>query len=280
MNETLFRSYEVRAEVRDGDNGTIAATVNVLGSPDSYNSVIMPGAIRQEVIDAFLRDGFVADGHNWGQPIAMPTMLEMRGNDLVGEAAFHSDPDSQRVRTRCAERMAAGLSVGTSIGFQIDWSEVREFASGAKMLQWADDNGMPGLDREAIAALDYCWAIPRVTRLFEWSVATVPSNPKALAASVRSILTEERSGLTLADHLDSALAAASGALARFSGYRELRAAEGRRVSPDRFAQIRELASSLSDLAQACEIPVEAPAIDDTPDRVSALRSFLLRTTAP
>jgi len=167
MNETLFRSYEVRAEVRDGDNGTIAATVNVLGSPDSYNSVIMPGAIRQEVIDAFLRDGFVADGHNWGQPIAMPTMLEMRGNDLVGEAAFHSDPDSQRVRTRCAERMAAGLSVGTSIGFQIDWSEVREFASGAKMLQWADDNGMPGLDREAIAALDYCWAIPRVTRLFE-----------------------------------------------------------------------------------------------------------------
>lgn len=278
MNETLFRSYEVRAEVREEGNGSIAATVNVLGSPDSYRSVIMPGAIRQDVIDAFLREGFIADAHEWGSPIGMPTLLELRGNELYSEAAFHSDPESQNVRIRCAERMAAGLTVGTSIGFEIDWAEVREFTSGAKMLQWADDNNMPGLDREAIAALDYCWAIPRVTRLFEWSVATVPSNPKALAASVRSILSEERSGLTLSDHLDSALAAASGALARFSGYRELRAAEGRRVSPDRLSQLRELASSLSDLAQACETPEEPPAIDDTPDRANALRSFLLRTT--
>ena len=162
---------------------------SVLGNLDSYDEVLMPGFFPDAVLADFLSTGFVADGHDWEKQVGMPMLAEVRGgNRLYTEAQFHSDADSQAVRTRCAERIGAGKAVGLSIGFTVLNADVKMFANGAALLKWAQGAGydMSLLDADGIAACSRaCAALLKCHKLYEYSVTPAPANPAAWAISAK-----------------------------------------------------------------------------------------------
>lgn len=162
---------------------------SVAGVLDSYDDVILPGAFTDEVLADFLATGFVADGHDWRQMIAMPTVAEVRGVDLYTEAEFHSTDDAQAIRTKCAERIERGLSVGLSVGFSMASTDYKSFATGAALLKWAEGAGysLADLDTAAISACARrCSVIVKVAKLYEYSVVAAPANPQSWATEVKA----------------------------------------------------------------------------------------------
>lgn len=162
---------------------------SVAGVLDSYDDVILPGAFTDEVLADFLATGFVADGHDWRQMIAMPTVAEVRGVDLYTEAEFHSTDDAQAIRTKCAERIERGLSVGLSVGFSMASTDYKSFATGAALLKWAEGAGynLTDLDTATISACARrCSAIVKVAKLYEYSVVAAPANPQSWATEVKA----------------------------------------------------------------------------------------------
>lgn len=181
------KTFAFRAESLT-DN-TLRGIASVAGVLDSYDDVIMPGAFTDEVLADFLATGFVAEGHDWRQMIAMPRLAQMRGNALYTEAEFHSTDDAQAIRTKCQERIDRGLSVGLSVGFSISPVEYKTFASGPALLKWAEAAGysLSELDAEALGScMRRCAAIVRVAKLYEYSVVAAPANPDSWAIEVRN----------------------------------------------------------------------------------------------
>jgi phage head maturation protease len=183
---SIVKRFALKGAVRDNSIQVIASTV---GNPDRDGDVIFPGAFAA-VAQAFVADGFVTVGHDWDElPIAMPTLCEERGADLVCEAEFHSTPEAQAARTVCIERLRAGKKVSLSIGFLPDISEgVRLFGSGRELLDFAAHSGcdMRLFDRQALASYGPCRAILRIAELFEFSIVSVGMNSRARATSVKS----------------------------------------------------------------------------------------------
>jgi hypothetical protein len=160
-----------------------------MGNMDRQGDVIFPGAFRK-CIKAFLASGFVADSHDWEWEgvCAMPVSMREQGNLLMTEWEFHGDEDSQALRTKCAERVARGLSVGLSIGFCCS-EGAAWFETGAGLLKYAEGLGadMSLFDAKGIKAWQaYCRAITEVDELYEYSLVPVPANPRAVAMSVKS----------------------------------------------------------------------------------------------
>lgn len=183
----------------EGGSGTLSGIASVMGNLDSADDVIFPGAYT-ECLAEFRASGFVAANHEWDEnPIAMPTLIEQRGNALYAECVFHSTQDAQDARTICTERLAAGLSVGLSVGFLCAYEDCQVFESGEKLLQFAQANGydLSLFDRSGIMAhKEWCRAILRVSRLVEYSIVPIPANGKAQAIAAKSA----ESGLTVRDY--------------------------------------------------------------------------------
>lgn len=180
-------SLEMKASLADN---TLRGAASTTGNMDRTGDVILPGAFKK-TLASFLANGFVAVGHDWdGLPVAMPTSAKEVGNQLVCEAKFHSTDEAQDARTVCMERLEAGLSVGLSIGFMIDWNEgYAYFPSGKELLDWCKESGydMSLFDVKGITAYKgFCRAIKNVAELFEFSIVTVPANPNAIASDVKS----------------------------------------------------------------------------------------------
>jgi phage head maturation protease len=187
----IFRKgWEIKAAGASLADNTITGAAAVCGNLDSYKDVIFPGAFDAALPD-FLKNGFVAAGHEWDElPIAMPNLAEMRGAALYTEATFHGHQDAQDARTVASERLAAGLSVGLSVGFMCDWDGGRmDFESGPKLLEFAQNNGydLSLFDVAGISAWDsWCMAILKIAKLVEYSIVAIPANPCALAMSAKS----------------------------------------------------------------------------------------------
>jgi len=67
-----------------------------------------------------MREGFIAYGHDWMNPVAMPTSATEDGVGLAIGGQFHGTPRAQEARQITTERLAAGKSVGLSIGYEVD----------------------------------------------------------------------------------------------------------------------------------------------------------------
>ena len=94
---------------------------SVFNAVDLVGDTVLPGAYT-ETLPKFVRDGFIAWGHDWDNPVATVDAAREDERGLWIEASFHSHPDAQRVRTLAAERLARGKTMGLSIGFQAkDW---------------------------------------------------------------------------------------------------------------------------------------------------------------
>lgn len=99
-------------------NGSFAGYAAVFGNVDAGGEIIAPGAFAGALPD-FLRDGFVAWGHDWAEIVAIPTEAyeDQVGLHLAG--IFHSTPRGQEARTIAGERLAAGKRMGLSIGYAV-----------------------------------------------------------------------------------------------------------------------------------------------------------------
>lgn len=130
----------------------------VFGNVDDGGDVIRPGFFAP-VLDDFLRDGFMSWSHDWTTPVAWPTKATEDGRGLDLAWQYHTTPAAQVARTITAERLAAGKSMGLSIGYEVD-EEVRQ-KDGTRLLI-------------------------RAKRLFEVGFALVPMNRLAGVTATKS----------------------------------------------------------------------------------------------
>jgi phage head maturation protease len=187
--QPIRKRFAIKAADAALEANTLKGAAAGIGNIDSHGDVIFPGAFSPEVLAEFLRSGFVALAHEWDDlPIGYPTIAEERGRMLYTEATFHSTSEAQDVRAVASERIAAGKSVGLSVGFFCQMGDCIDFPNGMELLTYARGLGinMDLLDVAAIAAYDdYIRAIIKVSRLVEYSIVTIPANPEAEAMSAK-----------------------------------------------------------------------------------------------
>lgn len=202
----IRKLYEVKAGGATITENQICCNASVMGIMDRGGDVMFPGSYA-DCLKAFIRDGFIALGHDWRSlPVAMPTKAIEDGQNLYCEATFHSHDAAQDTRTVCIERLDANKSVGISVGMLPDYdfgvafvdSAAKEyktdarivyFEDGESLLKFAKANGydMKLFDAKGIRAWKgHCRAILTVKELYEWSVVTVPMNPKATATDAKT----------------------------------------------------------------------------------------------
>lgn len=225
-----------------------------IGNIDRGGDVIAPGAFVG-ALEGFLKTGSILIGHDWGSvPVAMPLKAWEDSRFLRIEAQFHGDGDAQRVRRVMAERAAAGLETGLSIGFRVGPPGYLSFQSAGKLIDYARERGMD-IDFEQIAQHDgYCWLIEKIDELYEVSVVTVPMNASAVAGAVKDLFGGDGSQvpLSLEDHIETVLAAADGVRTRLARYLAKRSGDGRPVCPERLAQAKDLITSMDALIAAMD----------------------------
>lgn len=141
------------------DAGTFSGYGAKFNNLDDGGDIIVPGFFA-DVLDDFLREGFISWGHDWLVPCAMPTSASEDSYGLAIAGRFHSDPESQRYRTIAAERLANGQTMGLSIGYETAPGGARQTAQG-RMLT-------------------------RASRLFEIGFVMVPMNRDAGAMDVKT----------------------------------------------------------------------------------------------
>jgi phage head maturation protease len=168
---------------------SLRATISTVGNLDSYGDVILPGAF-DGCLEQFVAEGFLAVGHDWDDlPVGWIESAAMEGRRLVAVAKFHTTDEAQQARTVCIERLAAGKTVSTSIGFMIDYAEgTKYFGSGVDLMTWAKGAGYDLTQFSPEVALweRSCRAILKVRRLCEFSFVVVPANPEANEAEAKT----------------------------------------------------------------------------------------------
>lgn len=111
---SIAAPIEIRAD--QAGNGGFSGYANLAGIVDEYDSVFEPGCYQE--LDALKRDGFISCGHDWGE-FGPGFITEVRSDNkgLWISAEFHGDDESQAIRQKVQERIAAGKTVHLSIGF-------------------------------------------------------------------------------------------------------------------------------------------------------------------
>ena len=231
----------------DGDGKTLTGYGSVFGNVDLDKDIIDRGAFS-EGLDDFVRDGFLGWMHDWGYegpPVGY--FLESAEDDhgLFLSARFHSTPNAEQVRVWVGERLAAGKSVGLSIGFRI--------------LGW---------ERDAAGLRHITKA-----KLYEVSVVTVPANPQAQVTGLKSRPPVVDLG---APPLAGAVDVAKQYLDRAGAYVESRTEQGRKLSGDFAAEAVEAADAFEAAAKGLRDLVAPPAEADDASAL-VLRSLSLRS---
>lgn len=142
MNKELKRIYgEIKAIGEPTDqypNGYLEGYANVIGTVDWYGDKTMPGAFVEDLPE-FIGKGYLAVDHEWEIKDGAIGWIGESKEDPVGlwfRAGFHSDPDSQKIRTKVNERLTAGKEVGLSIGYYtIDSETVTENEETIRLLK-------------------------------------------------------------------------------------------------------------------------------------------------
>ena len=248
MNETITKVFGLKgAEIQDN---RIRGAAAVMGNLDRGGDVIYPGAFKS-ALKGFLKDGFVPVGHDWESlAVAMPVDAKESGTELVAEAEFHTTQAAQDARTVCVERLARGLSVGLSIGFGLRSDDRFWFENGAQLIKHAEDTkqDLNLFDVKAIKAhKNYCRGIMNVSDLYEFSIVSVPMNPKAQATAAKS----DFEGVSLDDHSEMVLTTVREFIRRMQGLKTLRLSQGKPpLSTGRLEAVEGLKAALDELLKA------------------------------
>lgn len=203
----------------------------VFNNRDDGGDIIAPGFF-EPVLNDFLREGFISWGHDWQEPVAMPTAAAEDGIGLSIAWKFHSTEAAQEARTVTAERLDAGKSMGLSIGYEV---AEEDMTPQGRILR-------------------------KAARLFEVALVMVPMNRLATVTQVKtadagsgdgtgtaaSPESAPATGPSFADRLALATDEAKALVEIARNRRERRAKEGRVLS----AANRERLSNLSDSLNA------------------------------
>lgn len=201
----LTPEFKIGDELPDGE---LLGYSSTFGNWDDVQERPVKGAFSPH-LPAFLKDGFVAIGHDWSAlPIATPTEAYEDEHGLFVRAAFHSTPDAQNARTVVRERLARGKSVKLSIGYEVLRDEYVEEGRLLKEI-----------------------------KLFEFSIVTVPANQLANVTSAKR--------MPLADQSDAVLATVKEYTARLEDLHTLRAKDGRVLSGENRKRIEAAVEALS-----------------------------------
>lgn len=143
------------------DEGVLEGYASVKNEVDSYGDVVLDGAYSN--LAEFVRDGFVSYGHDLaGAPIGFVESAREDAKGLFVTMRFHGTPAGQEAWTVAQERMAAGRSVGLSIGYV--------------PLQWRYE------DRDGVRV-----RLLESIELKEFSLVTMPAARSAVATGVKSL---------------------------------------------------------------------------------------------
>lgn len=265
MDQIERRSWEMRVEsLGDGGGRGVACVLGVL---DAYRSVWSPRAFSASVLEHFVRDGFISDGHDVRDDLATIDSARVRGTELTIEWSWYPTEQAQEMRAKVATRLERDKSVGLSIGAVIDWGQVAEFDSGEKLWTYCEGLGEPMdlYDAAIRKHRGYCWVIPSVTRLIETAITPIPAVPGSAVQVARDILSaaEAHDGLSFAEELDIALGAVREIESRALNIEELRGSRGGKIGRDNLSRIRALRDSLDSILSR----------NDTPSCPDALRRW-------
>lgn len=120
----MKRQFKPFAEFKavDGGPGGFEGYGSLWGILDSQNDIVERGAFKN-TLPTFVRDGFIADGHNWDSVAdgAIGTVEDAYEDEkgLFIKVAYHSTQRAQDARRIAMERLARGKSVGLSIGYAV-----------------------------------------------------------------------------------------------------------------------------------------------------------------
>lgn len=264
----LFINLKAMKMLDDGAGG-FEGYGSVFGNVDSYGDVIVKGAYA-DTLDSFKRDGFIACDHEWeykGGVIGYVTEAFEDDYGLFIRTQFHSTPDAQEIRVKMRERMAAGKTVGLSIGYSVA-RQGALYVPVAKAMEYIRAEHLAAAQEYFSRYPDAEIRILLKINLFETSVVTRAANRAAMATAIKSSgesddFTEELLrlmkadeglpvGLSFADHSKAALAALSGWLKRANELHELRLKEGRVLSATNRALVQECVDCCVEARSAME----------------------------
>lgn len=235
-----------------GGNGGFIGHASVFNNVDSYGDIVRPGAYLDCLPD-FIRDGWLAVGHEWGK-FGAGFIVDAKEDayGLLTDVAFHSTTEGQDARTVVRERLAAGKSVAMSIGYSVPKGGRRRHEDGT------------------------CDLVK--INLKEISLVQAPANALATVISAKS---GAHAGLSFVDHSEKVRVAVEEFVVRAQAIAALRAKEGRVLSSAtraRIASAREsIEDSLSALADVDADLADLLAATEPPaKRDIALRAEVLR----
>lgn len=219
------------------ESGEFSGLGAAFGNVDDGGDVIEKGFFAP-VIDDFLKEGFIAWQHDWGNPIAMPTTAEETDEGLAITAQFHSHGAAQEKRVITAERLAAGKTMGLSIGYETDDADT-------------DDNAV----RHLVAA----------KRLFEVSLVTVPMNRLAGVTTVK--------GMPYVEQADTVINEVRSLVERSQQLSRMRGKEGRVLSASNRERLESLVESLAAAMSDINDLLASTAPADPEKALAALRDI-------
>lgn len=199
------------------EGGELSGYANVFGLVDHGGDRVMPGAFAK-AIPEFLSDGFLAWGHDWMDPVAMPVEAREDDHGLFIRGIFHSTPGAQEKRTIASERLAKGLSMGLSIGYGVE------------------DERQAGEVRE----------LHVIYPLFETSLVMVPMNAASRITAIKGGSPADR--LPYAEHLDLVTDEVKALLARSRSRADARAKARRVLSAPNRTRLGAIAGTLRETA--------------------------------
>lgn len=210
------KAFELSAlkSMEEGSGG-FSGYASTFGNVDRAGDRIVRGAFAAD-LDRFIRDGWVAIGHNWmHQGVGYIAKAYEDEKGLYVEVVFHSDPEAQKARQRMLERIAAGKSVSMSIGFFI---------------------------------VDYKWVDGTLeilkVRLEEVSIVNAPANEMAKVITAKS--------LPFGDALEHTIKECEGMLERIQERVDYRQKEGREMSSANLAMIGDIIEKLKTTVSALQ----------------------------
>lgn len=223
-----FVEFKAMKALEDGTGG-FEGYGAVFGNRDLGGDIMRPGSVKN--VAQLKQAGFIAGFHEWDRlPIGYIEEANQDATGLYLKTVYHSHPEAQAARGVALERLAAGKTVGLSIGYQV-------LPGGSRMI---DDS-----TRELMAV-----------EVIEVSQVNAAMNPLAQMVGAKG---------STAQHEQRAQAAVSelhAFVSRLAGYSEARRKEGRVLSTANRNRLQALLDAMS----AAKTDIEKLLQESEPDK--------------
>lgn len=240
QRKTLALEGKDALEALSSGTGQLVGYASVFNGVDAYGDTILPGAYT-ETIPQFVKRGALHYEHDTRVRLGTIASAVEDEHGLKIVAEFHSDAESQRIRSQILERMERGKFVGLSIGYEAEAYEYRSVQEGEKLPPWA----------EKVRVL-------KQIKLYEVSEVSVPADEAAEVIAAKS--------RPFDCHSEDVRVAVAEWLERVKSGSDIRVAKGREpISAERRSLLEAMSGSLRLTAGQIDAllvpPAPAPVID-------------------